>query len=278
MKPLFKSKEGTIILDFSNVVFRASAVGGDYYVSRFCDMMINYRKRFAFHKFVFAIEGRGTEQKRRIFSGYKAGRSYDPNVVECRKACLSLLKCTKCHIVKAPKGEADDAISCYLAIEQPKSAVIVSEDKDLWQLIKPGKYSVLSKRRGTVTPETVKSVMGIPPSKVPLHKAVFGDSSDGIPRVPRVPSKQLLKLVQDSSSVKELLDKATELKETSRERVLGCKTQIEMSFRLATLCSDLSLIHREFEPSRKKLEARLKRHEVVLPKRDLETFMRGARL
>jgi len=278
MKLLFKPADEVAIFDFSNVVFRACAVGGEYYVSRFCDMMVNYRKRLSFHKFVIAIEGRGTEERQTIFPAYKAGRTKDPEIELCRKNCLSIMKCTKCQVIKAPKGEADDAIACYLRIKSPNRVTIISEDKDLWQLVKPGKCSILSKRRGDVTPETVKSVLGVPPSKVVLYKAVFGDPSDGLPRVPQVPAKQLLDLVQRSTSVETLLQNAAGIKSSKvSDQILKCKTQIERTYNLAKLREELRLIDHSYEPNEKKLRVRLRKHSVMLSDKDISTLMEGFR-
>jgi DNA polymerase-1 len=178
-------------------------------------------------------------------------------------------------IVKAPLGEADDAIGCYLREDAPNVATIVTEDKDLWQLIRPGKYLVMSKRRGTVTPETVRSVMGVPPSKIPLHKAVFGDASDGIPRVPRVPKGVLLELVQSSSDVRDLLKKAQKLPDKHAQRIDTCKTLIKTNYKLASIQSRLPMKRWTYHSDEKKLRKRLTKHDVHLSDRDLAILMRG---
>lgn len=274
MKPLFEQDHRVVLFDFSNVVFRACAVGGEFYLNRFCSMMINYRKRFGFRSFVHAIEGRGTDERRKLFPDYKKGRVPTEEILDSRRTCLAILRCTNCSIIKAPRGEADDAIGTYLTEKSSQIAVVVSEDKDLWQLIRPSRCLVQSKKRGTVTPETVRSVMKIPPSKIPLHKAVFGDASDGLPRVPRVPSKVLLKLVQDTSSPKELLQEAQQLKDSHAEAILRCKRQIKLNYKLAKIQRRLPLRTKEYEGDEKKLRKRLLKYGVTeLTEREIGLLM-----
>ena len=263
MKPLFQQDHRVVLFDLSNVVFRACAVGGEDYLRLFCTMMANYRKTFGFRKFVHAIEGKGTDERRKLFPAYKEGRVPTEEILDSRKTCLALLRCTDCTIIKAPRGEADDAIGVYVKENPKKVITIVSEDKDLWQLVRPSTCSVHSKRRGTVTPETVRSIMKVPPSKIVLHKAVFGDASDGLPRVPQVPSKVLLQLVQNSSSVKELLAEASELRMRSRaEAILRCKRQIRTNYKLARIRTKLPMRSKTYEADEKKLRLRLRKNGV----------------
>ena len=274
MQPLFEQDHRVVLFDFSNVVFRACAVGGEYYLSRFCSMMINYRKRFGFRSFIHAIEGRGTDERRKIFPGYKDGRVPTEEILDSRKTCLAILRCTNCSIIKAPRGEADDAIGTYLANEPSRIAVVVTEDKDLWQLIRPSRCLVHSKKRGTVTPETVRSVMKVPPSKIPLHKAVFGDASDGLPRVPRVPSKVLLKLVQSTTTPQELLREARGLRDSQAKAVLQCKRQIKMNYKLAMIQKELPLRTKKYTADEEKLRRRLRKHGVTdLTEKELGLLM-----
>ncbi len=267
MKPLFEQNNRIVLFDFSNVAFRACAVGGENYLHLFCSMMVNYRKRFGFRSFIHAIEGRGTDERRKIFPGYKEGRVPTEEILDSRKTCLAILRCTNCSIIKAPRGEADDAIGTYLEKEPSQIAVIVTEDKDLWQLIQPNRCLVDSKRRGTVTPETVRSIMKVPPSKIPLHKAVFGDASDNLPRVPRVPSKLLLRLVQNAKSLKELFQRAQELRSNDdphqAEAILRCKRQIRTNYKLAKIQTKLPLRVKKYVADEKKLRRRLHKHGVT---------------
>ena len=275
MRQLFKKTRRVAIFDFSNVVYRACAVGGEFYVSRFCQMMVNYRKKLSSFEFVYAIEGKGTDERRKLYADYKDGRVPSEELIDSRKRCREIVRATDCVIIKAPLGEADDAIGCYLREESPNVATIISEDKDLWQLIKPGKYLVMSKRRGMVTPETVRSVMGIPPSKIPLHKAVFGDPSDGVPRVPRIPKKILLELVRESTDVRDLLQRAKKLPEKHATKIAACKTLIKTNYKLVCLRTTLPMKRWNHQADETKLRKRLTKNSVNLSDRDIAILMRG---
>lgn len=53
---------------------------------------------------------------------------------------------------------------------------------------------------------TAADIYGVPPSKVPVYKALCGDTSDGIKGVPGIGPKAALKLLGEASSLKEVLD------------------------------------------------------------------------
>ena len=101
MRQLFKKTRRIAIFDFSNVVYRATAVGGEFYVNRFCQMMVNYRKKLGSYEFVYAIEGKGTDERRKLYADYKDGRVPSEELIESRNRCRAVVRATDCVIIKA---------------------------------------------------------------------------------------------------------------------------------------------------------------------------------
>ena len=103
-----------------------------------------------------------------------------------------LLAAFRIPLVEVEGYEADDVIGT-LAIRGAKQglqSVIVSGDKDFYQLIRPG-IALLNPGRGGpagvdevwVTEANATERLGVPPSQVTDWLALVGDSSDNVPGV-----------------------------------------------------------------------------------------------
>ena len=87
-------------------------------------------------------------------------------------------------------------------------AVIVTADRDFFQLVRPG-IQVMFNRRGIsdivlYDEAGVEERFGVPPSKYLEYVALKGDPSDNIPGVPGVGEKTATKLIQQYGSVEDV--------------------------------------------------------------------------
>jgi 5'-3' exonuclease len=100
-------------------------------------------------------------------------------------------------------AEADDVIAsaAQMLKARKSTTVIVSSDKDLWQLIEPGVEVYQITKGRFVTPDVIMEEFGVSdPKRVALVKALWGDSGDNVPNaVPRM-QKQLLPIVNSCTS------------------------------------------------------------------------------
>jgi hypothetical protein len=82
--------------------------------------------------------------------------------------------------------------------------VIVSRDRDLWQLVGQG-ILIMSGQHSdpkVVDRHCCQRVMGVAPDAVALYKAMQGDKSDNIPRaVPRKKRAQLCDLANEAKTI-----------------------------------------------------------------------------
>lgn len=106
-----------------------------------------------------------------------------------------------------PKEEADDLIGTLVHRDLSTQVnLIYSTDRDFLQLVSETTHflypAVGSRREVLYDIETVEKTLGVPPSKVVELRAFFGDDSDNLPGVPRVPKKVLKGLLQAHGSVK----------------------------------------------------------------------------
>ena len=145
---------------------------------------------------IVAWEGGGSSRRRALHADYKKGRRADqPNRHDADRelpetddnriyqitALTKLLKHLPVHQVYAPDSEGDDVIA-YLAQGRyaDRTKVIVSSDKDLFQLV-DSKTTVYSLHRKTyVTPEMMFDDFRVSPQNFALAKALCGDPCDNI--------------------------------------------------------------------------------------------------
>ncbi|MBW8744733.1 MAG: DNA polymerase I, partial [Sphingomonas sp.] len=111
--------------------------------------------------------------------------------------------------------EADDIIACYAkaALEVDWKVTIVSSDKDLMQLIEPGRLDLLdtmnNRRLGR---EHVLEKFGVEPEQLGDVLALMGDSVDNVPGVPGVGPKTASELIQTYGDLEGVLAAAPSIK------------------------------------------------------------------
>jgi DNA polymerase-1 len=111
--------------------------------------------------------------------------------------------------------EADDIIACYAkaALAEDWKVTIVSSDKDLMQLIEPGRLDLLdtmNNRRLSV--EHVQEKFGVLPEQLGDVLALMGDSVDNVPGVPGVGPKTASELIQTYGDLEGVLAAAPSIK------------------------------------------------------------------
>src|SRR6266699_1401741 len=142
--------------------------------------------------------------------------------------------------------EADDLIATYVreACEAGASAIIVSSDKDLMQLVNDCviMYDTMKDKKIGV-PEVIER-FGVPPDKVIEVQALIGDSTDNVPGVPGIGVKTAAQLIAEFGDLETLLARAGEIKQNKcRESLIEFAEQARLSARLVTLDDHTPLDH-----------------------------------
>jgi len=182
------------------------------------------------------------------YAEYKAGRRETPDELRQQFGLIrEVLETLKVPIVEVEGYEADDAIATLAvrAAEQGMEAVIVTADRDFFQLVRPG-IEVMFNRKGIsdIVRYDVKAVtdrFGLPPEKYLDYVALKGDASDNIPGVPGVGEKTASKLVQDFGSVEALLEHTDRVKGRLRQALEEAGDTLVRNKELARLECDLDL-------------------------------------
>jgi DNA polymerase-1 len=134
--------------------------------------------------------------------------------------------------------EADDLIAAYcrLAVEAGIPVTVVSSDKDLMQLVRPGVRLWDPMKQKAVEAAEVVEKFGVPPEKVADVQALAGDSVDNVPGVPGIGIKTAAQLITEYGDLETLLARAGEIKQPKRrESLIAFAEQARISRRLVEL-------------------------------------------
>jgi DNA polymerase I len=182
------------------------------------------------------------------YAEYKAGRPEAPDEFRQQLGLIvEVLETLRIPVIGIEGHEADDAIATLAvrAVEQGIDTVIVTADRDFFQLVRPeitvmfNVKGISDIRRYDVAAVTER--FGLPPEKYLDYVALKGDTSDNIPGVPGVGEKTASKLVQDFGSIEELLGRTAELKGKLKESIEAAGEQLVLNKDLAQLNTELEL-------------------------------------
>ena len=138
--------------------------------------------------------------------------------------------------------EADDLIATYArqAVEQGATVRIISSDKDLMQLIRPGIELYDPGKDKSIGEAEVLEKFGVTPDKVIDVQSLAGDTADNVPGVPGIGPKTGAELINTYGSLEALLERASEIKQQKRrENLIQFADQARISKRLVTLVQDV---------------------------------------
>jgi DNA polymerase-1 len=138
--------------------------------------------------------------------------------------------------------EADDLIATYArhVVDAGGSVTIVSSDKDLMQLVRPGVVMFDSMKNKRIGRDEVFEKFGVAPEKVIDVQALAGDSTDNVPGVPGIGVKTAAELIKEYGDLDGLLARAGEIKQPKRrEKLIEFADQARVSRELVRLKEDV---------------------------------------
>jgi DNA polymerase-1 len=160
-----------------------------------------------------------------------------------------LLEAFRVPVLTVRGYEADDVIGTLAnrAADAGLLAVIVSGDKDFYQLIRPG-IALLNPGRGGpaavdehwVDERNASERLGVPPEQVVDFLALVGDSSDNVPGVKGIGEKGAQKLLAEFGNLDALLARAGDVTaKRAREALLAQAENARLSRELVTILRDV---------------------------------------
>src|SRR4051812_6052453 len=158
-----------------------------------------------------------------IYDQYKANRDAPPDdLIPQFPLIREAAKAFNVTVCELEGYEADDLIATYarMAVEAGGTCTIVSSDKDLMQLIRPGVEMMDPIKQKKLGPEEVMEKFGVTPDKVVDVQALAGDSTDNVPGAPGIGIKTAAQLINEYGDLETLLKRAGEIKQPKRRESL----------------------------------------------------------
>lgn len=194
----------------------------------------------------------GTSQRAERYAAYKATREKMPDELRATLPRVrQLMEAFRVPVIAIQDQEADDVIGTLArrAAAAGLEAVIVSGDKDFYQLIGPG-ISLLNPGRGGqanveeewVDERNAAERLGVGPSRVVDYLALIGDASDNIPGARGIGQKTAIQLLEQFGDLETLLASKSEVSgKRAREALEACEQDIRLSKELVTIKEDLDV-------------------------------------
>lgn len=211
----------------------------------FVTMLTKLRTEFHAASIAVIYDAKRENFRNKIYPEYKAHRTETPSELVPQFALVR--EATASYGlpgIELEGFEADDLIAAYAraALAVGRDVVIVSSDKDLLQLIRPGVRMLDPIRYELMGAEAAIKKFGVPPEKVVDVQALAGDSTDNVPGVPGIGVKTAAELILQYGDLETLLARAGEIKQNKRrESLIEFAEQARISKRLVQLAEDAPL-------------------------------------
>jgi DNA polymerase-1 len=180
---------------------------------------------------------------------YKGGRAETPTDLPHQFELIrSLLGTLAIPVVGAEGFEADDVLATLAteARDRGHPVIIVTGDRDAYQLVEDPYIQVLYNRRGVsdyalYDEAGIEERTGVRPEKYPLLAALRGDPSDNLPGVPGVGEKTAAKLVNEYGDLDTLFANLDALSPKLRENLAAHAERVRMNAEVIPLVRNVPL-------------------------------------
>ena len=186
-----------------------------------------------------ALDSAGPTIRHTQYEKYKATRKKMPadlaqQIPYIRKFCEAM----RIPALEAPGYEADDIIATVTtkAVKEGFYPVVVTLDKDLYQLVDTTLVLNTSKDDLLIDRDKVKELFSVMPEQIPDLLGLWGDTSDNVPGAPGIGEKTAKDLIQRFGSIEACLARTAEIQSAKQRASLEeHREQILLSKQLVTV-------------------------------------------
>jgi DNA polymerase-1 len=180
---------------------------------------------------------------------YKAGRSEAPDILRQQMGLVrQLVETLHIPVVDKAGVEADDLIATLAtqARDEGAEVIVVTGDRDTYQLVEDPCIRVLYNRRGVsdyvlYDEAGIFDRCGVTPAQYPQYAALRGDPSDNLPGVPGVGEKTAAKLINQYGGLDGIFEHVDELSPKLRENLAAHEEQVRRNAEVMVLLRDVEL-------------------------------------
>jgi DNA polymerase-1 len=181
--------------------------------------------------------------RKELFAGYKANRPPMPEELRIQASLVrDLLVLLGIPVVEREGLEADDLIASLTdeALRRGKEVFVLSSDKDMLQLLRPGVTLYRPGRpgrpAGELTEKDVPDLIGVRADQIIDYLSLTGDGSDNIPGARGIGPKTAVGLIREFGSLDGVYDNIDSVTpESVRLKLQKDREVVSLSRRLVTL-------------------------------------------
>ena len=180
---------------------------------------------------------------------YKAGRAETPDILRQQMGLVrEVLQTLGITMIDKPGFEADDIIATLAtqARDRGDDVIVVTGDRDAYQLVEDPHVSVLYNKRGVsdyalYDEDGIEERTGVRPDKYVLYAAMRGDKSDNLPGVPGVGEKTAAKLLNTYGDLDGIFAALDDQSPKLRENLAGHEEIVRENAVVMELIRDVDL-------------------------------------
>lgn len=188
------------------------------------------------------FDEKGPTLRHEEFKEYKAHRPPMPDALSQQIPYIHrIVEAFAIPVVKLQGFEADDLIGTLArqAASEGLDVVIVTGDKDMFQLLTPAVRIFDPVKDKVFTEEDCLGRFGVEPARVVEVMGLMGDATDNIPGVKGVGEKTAKKLIAEFGTIENLLARLSDVQGEKLRALLETHTEeARQSRRLATIVTD----------------------------------------
>jgi len=196
---------------------------------------------------VAAFDSRTPTFRHQLYSDYKATREKTPEDLHAQIPHIeTILQSLGISCVHAEGFEADDIIASLVkqATQEKRKCVIISNDKDLMQLVNDTVTLLRPDKQEAWKPcgiAEVQAQWNVPPEQMLDLLSLIGDSSDNIPGVKGIGPKTAVKLLEQYHTLDSLYEHLDSITGAAQKKLAAGKDSAYFSKKLITLADTIPL-------------------------------------
>jgi len=258
------AKKTFYIIDGSSYVYRAYFAIRELSTSSgiptnavygFTQMLLKIIKDKKPDHLAIAFDTKGPTFRHTAYQDYKVHRPEMPDPLALQVPYIHrMVEAFRIPVVMGDGYEADDLIGTLAKKGEAEGfrVVIVTGDKDMFQLISPGVTVYDTMKEKIYTEKEIEEKFGTRPDQVVEIMGLMGDSVDNIPGVNGVGEKTAVQLVQQFGTIENLLANLDQVKKPKLRQTLEAEAETaRLSRSLAVIHTDCPI---EFDPERFRMQ------------------------
>jgi DNA polymerase-1 len=182
--------------------------------------------------------------RHKMYKDYKATRKETPDELKSQfPLAHEVVKAMNLKLVEKEGYEADDLIATltHKARQEDLETVIVTGDKDAFQLVTRSVTILNESKNILYNEEKVENKLGVLPDQVVDFMALVGDQSDNVPGVKGIGPKTASQLIRQFGTIENIYQHLGELKGQVQTKLKDGEREAFFSKKLVTLERDVPL-------------------------------------